>query len=87
MTLNQLIYNAIFEKERVSAYKIYEEFWYVIRWNKQTFIHYTYRQSKGTIIIHYYLCASILAPKWPCQTQELTVNTINPKKEVNSPPE
>lgn len=66
-----MVYRCIVENNRVSCYKVYEEFWYVIQWNKQTYIHYTIKESPGSIKVLWYLSASILAPKWKAQTQEL----------------
>lgn len=80
MTLYKAIYDKIFAEQRVSSYKIYEEYWYVVTWNKQTYIHYTYRQRHGKISIHWYFCSSILPPKWPVQTDELIVFTPQEKK-------
>lgn len=68
-----MVYNKIISGERIAAYKFYEDYWYVVVWNKQTFIHYRQTVRAGKAIFHWFLCDSILSPKWNCQTQQIEV--------------
>jgi hypothetical protein len=72
-TLKQMVFEKIVNGERVSCYKIYDEYWYVVIWNKQTYIHYTQKLTEGSVKFLWYLSANILAPKWKAQTQQIEV--------------
>lgn len=86
MTLKEMIYQKIITGLRISSYKTFDEFWYVIQWNKQTYIHYTFKVGQGRAKFLWYLSASILAPKWKAQTESFeiqsTINTSEPTTPV-----
>lgn len=73
MTLKEMIYLKIIEGERVASYKIYGEFWYVVRWNKSTYIHYTRKTSYNMLKYNWYLSSNLYPMKWRVQTQDLTM--------------
>lgn len=68
-----MVYNAIINNERVASYKIFDEFWHVVKWNKQTYIHYTTKHKPLKAQFYWYLSASTLAPKWKAQTELIEV--------------
>lgn len=73
MTLQQMVYNAILHNDRVAAYKVFDEIWYVVKWNKQTYIHYTTKHHNTKAQFYWYLSASTLAPTWRAQTELIEV--------------
>lgn len=73
MTLSNEIYNKILFQERIANYKLYDEYWYVVKWNDQTFIHFTIKRISNSRRFLWYLAASTFAPKFRCQTQEFTM--------------
>ena len=73
MTLKETIYEKILFQERVANYKIYDEYWHVIKYNEQTYIHFTMKRVSNSMRFLFYLAASTLAPKWRAQTQEFKV--------------
>lgn len=81
MTLKQIIYRQITEGERMAAYQFYEEIWYVVKWNQQTYIHYTMKINEAGLKILYYLSANTYSPKWKCQTQEIKLNDMNKRQD------
>lgn len=83
MTLKELVLGKILNGERVSCYKIYDEFWYVVTWNRQTYIHYTQKMTEGSVKFLWYLSASILAPKWKAQTELIEVKAQQSKASNN----
>lgn len=88
MTLKQMIYQRIITGTRIAAYKTYSEFWYVIEWHKGTYIHYTHKVGQGTAKFLWYLSNTILAPKWPAQTESFEVKgTINTSRQHSPLPD
>lgn len=87
MTLKEMVYRAILFQERVASYSFNSDIWYVIKWNKQTYIHYRYASGYGLGKIHWYLCADQIPPKWNCQTQEidLTKSSIGARQPSPAP--
>jgi len=76
MTLKEMIYQKIVEGERICSYKIYGEFWYVVKWNKQIYVHYTRRTSFNKLKYLWYLSANETPARFRCQTQELQIETM-----------
>jgi hypothetical protein len=73
MTLNQLVYEQILFAERIANYKLYDEFWHVVKYNDQTNIHFTMKRVSHSQKIYWYLAATSYSPKFRCQTQEFTL--------------
>lgn len=84
MTLREMVYATIFHGKRISCYKTYDEYWYVILWHTRTYIHYSFKLGHGQAKILWFLSNSVLCPKWKCQTNELIVEGTTPK---SMPPE
>lgn len=71
-TLKEIVYEKILSGDRVSSYIIYQEYWYVIKWNQQTYIHYTAKTSFNKITFLWYLSASIEPAKFMTENKLLT---------------
>lgn len=83
-SLKAMIYEAILNNEREYSYMLYSELWYVVKWNKQTFIHYHYTPGYGSIKIIWYLSASIYPAKFRSQTDSFEVQKMTTKCENHS---
>lgn len=73
MKMTEIIYQKILFEERIANYKLYDEFWHVVKYNEQTNIHFTMKRVSNSQKIYYYLAATSYSPKFRCQTQELTL--------------
>jgi hypothetical protein len=73
MKLNELIYQKILFGERISSYKLYEEYWYVVKFNEQTNIHYTIKQVSNSRQFLWFLAAIYYSPKFKCETRSFKV--------------
>lgn len=73
MKLSTQVYMKILFGERIERYKLYDEFWYVVKWNEQTNIHYTIKGADHKRTFLWYLAATSYKPKFRCETQSITV--------------
>lgn len=79
-----MVYQKIISGERVAGYKFYDEFWYVIEWNKLTYIHYSHKIGHGHAHYSWYISSEILHPKFKVQFQTFVIEGTTPK---SVPPE
>jgi len=80
MQLKEIIYQKILFGERIASYKLYDEFWYVVKYNEQTNIHYTIKRVSNSRTFMWYLAATSFQPKFKCQTEKFTMwSTIDNK--------
>lgn len=77
MTLNEVIYNAIYTRQRISCYKLYDEFWYVIKWNKSAYVHYTIKQGYSKSKFLWFISGSILSPGWKASSNAMELKGLN----------
>lgn len=73
MTLKEMVYQKIVSDERVASYELYGEIWYVAKWNRQTYIHYTRRTSYNMLKYCWYLSSNLYPAKWKCQVTEMVM--------------
>lgn len=75
-TLKEIIYEKIVDANTQDSYLIHEEIWYIIPFQKGSWIHYTIKEITTGVKILWFLCGDKNPHKWPVQCREANFDLL-----------